>query len=648
VSDKQRIGKYEIESLIGKESDSALYRGLDGAKPVALKVINRNPARASALESFKQRVPALARLRHPPIAGLLEFVETDKALCLAYELAEGETLDARIQADGRPNLRQAWEIARQILDALAVAHHAGIVHGDLTPAKIFVDRQGRLKVAGFGAAGLAADTAATPLYMAPEQFRRAEADVRTDLYQAGVIVYQLTTHKLPFTGTREELAQRVPRDRPADPSSHSPKVAWQLDWVIQRALSKIPADRFGSAREFLEGLRLGLQESLGTPLTMPPSPITAATLAAAAGPGRPTAAAASVSTQAQSPTPKATAVSPPAPKAATIPPASKVPGAESPVPKAAMAAIAAAKAQVPKPVEKPAEKPVDDGRIRVLFVDDEERVLNALRALFRPEYQVFTAESGALALDIVKREAIQVVVSDQRMPQMTGVELLRQVKKEAPQTVRILLTGYSDLAALVGSVNEGEIFRFAKKPWDNDEIRATLAEAAAMAAKLAPQAAAKAQSPRSAGSLLVIDPGQGLATGLKRLLAGAATVHLAASPREAAKILQTQDVAAVIADIAAGKDGLVALFKLLKAKRPETLSILVADEPDSELVAELVNQAQIYRFLAKPVNARELRSHVSEALRRYAAFTESRQRAKDPDLAERLGAPAGRPVSRTA
>ena len=634
MSDKQRIGKYEVDSLIAKESDSALYRGFDGKKPVALKVISRDPARASALARFKQRLPALTRLRHQSIAGLIEVVETEKALCLAYELAEGETLESRIRAEGRPNLRQAWEIGRQILDALTVAHHVGVAHGDLTPAKIFIDKQGHIKVSGFGTAGLAADTAATPLYMAPEQFRQAEADVRTDLYQAGVIVYQLVTHKLPFTGTREELARRMPQEKPADPSSHLPKVAWQLDWVIQRALSNVSADRFGSAREFLDGLRLGLQESLGTPLTLPPLPAMPAGPAPAAGPARPTAAAAPVSKAAQ---PQATKTG------AVPPPASKAPGA--PLPKAAIAAIAAAKAQAPKPAEKPA----DDGRIRVLFVDDEERVLNALRALFRQEYHVFTAESGALALDILRREAIQVVVSDQRMPQMTGVELLRQVKAQAPRTVRILLTGYSDLAALVGSVNEGEIFRFAKKPWDNDEIRATLAEASAVAAKLAPQqVAAKAQSPRSAGSLLVIDPGQGLATGLQRLLAGAATVHLAASPREAAKILQTEDVAAVIADIAAGKDGLVALFKLLKAKRPETLSILVADEPDSELVAELVNQAQIYRFLAKPVNGRELRSHVSEALRRYGAFKASSRRANDSGLAERVGAGTGGPVSRTA
>jgi serine/threonine-protein kinase len=222
------------------------------------------------------------------------------------------------------------------------------------------------------------------------------------------------------------------------------------------------------------------------------------------------------------------------------------------------------------------------------------------------------------------------------MPETTGVELLREVRKQAPRTVRMLLTGYSDLAALVGSINEGEIFRFIKKPWDNDEIRTNMAEAAAVLAKLAAVPAAKAQAPRSAGSLLVIDPGEGLATGLQRLLSGAAVVHKVTSPRDAAKMLQSQDVAAIVADLRAGKQELVALFKLVKAKRPETLSILVADEADSELVAELINQAQIFRFLKKPVNARELRGAVADALRSYAVFKESLDKARS-DLAKGAG-----------
>jgi len=254
---------------------------------------------------------------------------------------------------------------------------------------------------------------------------------------------------------------------------------------------------------------------------------------------------------------------------------------------------------------------------------------------------VFTAENGAAALELVKRFSIPVVVSDQRMPGMTGVELLRQVRAIAPHTVRLLLTGYTDLAAIVGSINEGEVFRFVRKPWDNDEIRTVLAEAAVAAISQAANPVSRPRSPRTAGSILVIDQGEGLARGLQRLVAGAAHVELASSPQEAAKILMQREFAAVVADFAAGRDGLVTLFRLLKSQRPQTLSILIADDPDSELVASLINQAQIFRFLAKPVDPRALRGHVASALRRYAAFKQSKE---SPGLGN--GATFNKPIAR--
>ncbi|HSJ99311.1 MAG TPA: response regulator, partial [Myxococcota bacterium] len=277
----------------------------------------------------------------------------------------------------------------------------------------------------------------------------------------------------------------------------------------------------------------------------------------------------------------------------------------------------------------------------VLFVDDDERILNAVRATFRQDYQVLTAADGAAALELLARGPVQVIVSDQRMPAMTGVELLRKARGVAPHAVRILLTGYTDLAALVGSINQGEIFRFVKKPWDNDELRQAIAEAAKLAGTLAGAPAARAASPRSAGSLLVIDPRQGLAQGLERLLAGTARVRQVATPAEAAKVLGSEEIAAIVADLGAGTDGLVALFKKVKASRPEVLSILLADEPDSELGIELVNKAQIFRFLPKPVSARELRTEVAAALRRYAASRPGgkAQGPAAPTATQRSGAP---------
>ena len=99
----------------------------------------------------------------------------------------------------------------------------------------------------------------------------------------------------------------------------------------------------------------------------------------------------------------------------------------------------------------------------ILFVDDEVHVVNLLKVMFRNDYEVFTATSGDAALDIIQSRKIDVIVSDQRMPNILGTELLGKVKALSPGTMRILLTGYSDLAAMVGSIHEGAIYRFINK-----------------------------------------------------------------------------------------------------------------------------------------------------------------------------------------
>src|SRR3970282_2619863 len=104
-----------------------------------------------------------------------------------------------------------------------------------------------------------------------------------------------------------------------------------------------------------------------------------------------------------------------------------------------------------------------ENKPRLLFVDDEERVLNAMRRSFRRQFDLFLASHGAEALSIVKDKDIDVIVADHRMPKMTGVEVLTQVRTMSPRTVRILLTGYADLDAVEGSINDGEVFRFLTK-----------------------------------------------------------------------------------------------------------------------------------------------------------------------------------------
>jgi len=115
--------------------------------------------------------------------------------------------------------------------------------------------------------------------------------------------------------------------------------------------------------------------------------------------------------------------------------------------------------------------------IRVLYVDDELNNLEAFNAAFRREFEIFTAVSAAEASRILEDQAIHILICDQRMPQTTGTQLLIDAVKKYPEQVRILLTAYSDIEALIEAVNYGLIFKYLKKPWDEDELRESILKA---------------------------------------------------------------------------------------------------------------------------------------------------------------------------
>jgi len=111
-------------------------------------------------------------------------------------------------------------------------------------------------------------------------------------------------------------------------------------------------------------------------------------------------------------------------------------------------------------------------------VDDEPEILYSLKGLLRREFELYTAESAHEALEILKRHPIHVVMTDQRMPQMTGVELMGRVRNEYPDAIRIIFTGYADIKAVIEAINNGGLFRYITKPWDPDELLDTLRQAA--------------------------------------------------------------------------------------------------------------------------------------------------------------------------
>jgi DNA-binding NtrC family response regulator len=113
----------------------------------------------------------------------------------------------------------------------------------------------------------------------------------------------------------------------------------------------------------------------------------------------------------------------------------------------------------------------------ILVVDDEGEILYSLRGLLRKEYDFHTAQGGYEALRVLERTPVQVVMADQRMPEMTGVDFLAQVRVRYPEVTRLLLTGYADLPAVIAAINQGQVFRYVTKPWDAEALRLLLREA---------------------------------------------------------------------------------------------------------------------------------------------------------------------------
>ena len=271
----------------------------------------------------------------------------------------------------------------------------------------------------------------------------------------------------------------------------------------------------------------------------------------------------------------------------------------------------------------------------VLFVDDEERILRTLNLAFGARYRVLTANSGARALELLRENAVQVVVSDQRMPHMTGVEVLRQAREMQPAAMRILLTGYAELASIVGSINDGEIFRYVQKPWQLDALRNTLEEAVAIAEQSAAPALKKHQPQKSSnestpapagiegdGAIVVLDQRPDLFELIRDSRPGRPVLS-AGTLDEALAHMAEQPTAVLVTDLNLPEGDITDALRLLKARQPELVTIVVTAFRDTTHLIRLINQAQVYRVLPRPVSRNMLLRGVESALRHHGMISAS-------------------------
>jgi formylglycine-generating enzyme required for sulfatase activity/predicted Ser/Thr protein kinase len=270
----RRIGKYELLEEIGRGGFAVVYRARDVEldRLVALKGLR--PALGDDpdfVARFKREARAAAGLKHPNIVTVYDAAQIDGQLIIAMEYVEGHTLRDELHTQGALPLDRALEILEQIAGALDYAHQRGIVHRDVKPANILLEetaQSAHATLLDFGLAkALGASTVLTsqgtllgsPEYMAPEQTdpgRANEIGPATDRYALGIVAYQLLTGRVPFQGNTPATLNAHLNLKPPDPRALRADVSPQVSGVLLKMLAKVPADRYASAREFVQGLRI--------------------------------------------------------------------------------------------------------------------------------------------------------------------------------------------------------------------------------------------------------------------------------------------------------------------------------------------------------------------------------------------------------
>lgn len=296
-------------------------------------------------------------------------------------------------------------------------------------------------------------------------------------------------------------------------------------------------------------------------------------------------------------------------------------------------------------------------RYRLLFVDDEERVLRSLKSVFRRQYDVYVASSGFEALEILAQQPIDVIISDQRMPNMTGNELLSLVRQQYPSVMRLLLTGYVDKLAIIDTINEGEIFRYISKPWDIDDIKSTVALAAKASEHALPVESKpeferpKAEKQKTATitqfptqiadthrvnkltteqrlkektAFVLMDKDQGVRNSIRSISRRFGfNVYGVSSYVQAVRTFAIRpDVGVVIIGIAVSPKETLEALNLFKQHRPDLSVIALADYTDANVAIDLINQGQVFRYLEKPVDSQEFERAVISAIKRHQMLKE--------------------------
>jgi serine/threonine protein kinase len=281
-------GRYRFDSLLGEGSFARVFKVYDLHRRVylAAKVLRSDIAHEPMfLERFRREAAVLQRLQHPNIVRYYDIVESDDLVFILTDYIAGRTLQAVLRRHNGPlTLAEALPYLQPLTAALHFAHEEGVVHRDLKPANILLDENSRLYITDFGIAKILSDvstltmdtTVGTPHFMSPEQILIGEVTVATDIYALGVLLYQMFTGHLPFTGesqgtTGSTAAMRIVYEhlhlKPVPPSQLNPALSPAVEAVILRCMEKDPAQRYQSVSAIYDDLA-----AAGMPAASPAAP----------------------------------------------------------------------------------------------------------------------------------------------------------------------------------------------------------------------------------------------------------------------------------------------------------------------------------------------------------------------------------------
>jgi len=281
-------GRYELEELVGSGGMSNVFRAHDRLleRTVALKILHEQYTRdEDYVERFRREARAVAQLTHPNIVTVIDRGEQDGRQFIVFEYVDGQNLK-ELSARGPLDAREAIGLALQVAHALSFAHARGLVHRDVKPQNVLLNDEGQAKVTDFGIArsldvhGVTqtGTVLGTSDYIAPEQARGQKVDPKTDIYSLGVVLYELLTGEVPFSGDNfVAVAMRHVSEPPPSVLERRPDCPVRVDLAIQRAMAKDPADRFASMDELCVELEACLAEldgrdGEGATMIVPPQP----------------------------------------------------------------------------------------------------------------------------------------------------------------------------------------------------------------------------------------------------------------------------------------------------------------------------------------------------------------------------------------